>query len=324
MPCQNCGSDSINPCSCSNGYNAFTVSTTNVTIANPMTIPVSNTGQYTGVWARVGQIVFIQGYGYYQVSASTATSITVVYPASPFVGGTPFTPNSVDYDNSGTIISGAKISPGGVKGADGTDSGLENIQVCFTDASTTNNVAFTEFPAPASPVTLMDPSGNTAPVGGVLNVDGDTIEIVARFFGDIETDSPGSPGGPIGQFRIMIDDGIAPVNISDYYTVFDWQLNNKLNFYEIKILVKRETSTTASCEISLFRSSGATYALESASILVPPGDTEFWYWEREGVTGFNIDWVTNPIIIRFYGRTDLITDEIKLGHYYITTYKQIV
>ena len=171
MPCQNCGSDSINPCSCSNGYNAFTVSTTNVTIANPMTIPVSNTGQYIGVWARVGQPIFIQGYGTYRVTASTATSITVAFPTGTYIGGATYIPGTTDYANTGTIISGAKISPGGEKGDTGNNGIIGSLIDAFHGAASSTAL----YPI-FTPVRTVSIPANT------LSVIGDSLRIYSKWY----------------------------------------------------------------------------------------------------------------------------------------------
>ena len=170
MACTNCGSNEVELCQCDDGKNSFVISTTNTTIANPMTIAVSNIGQYTGKWALIGQPIFIEGYGTYQVTASTSTSITVAYPPSPYVGGASYSLGSVDYDNSGTIPSGTKISPGGAKGTTGATGSAAGILLYndVTDSGTTVAVGPQNFAAKS--YTLL---ANT------LSVDDNIIEIEA-------------------------------------------------------------------------------------------------------------------------------------------------
>lgn len=63
-----------------NGLNSFTLTTAQFTVpaigAN-VTLAVSNTNPYTGLWAQPNQDVFIRDAGYYRVVSSTATSIVV-------------------------------------------------------------------------------------------------------------------------------------------------------------------------------------------------------------------------------------------------------
>ena len=86
MACDNCS----NGCSsCGNlevgtgtagldGQNSYTVTTADFTqpaVGSTVTVNVSALGQSTGLWAQVGQIIFIVGGGYYEVVSVTTTSI---------------------------------------------------------------------------------------------------------------------------------------------------------------------------------------------------------------------------------------------------------
>lgn len=62
------------------GLNAFTTTTAQFTVpaigAN-VTLAVSDTNPFTGIWAQTNQDVFIRDAGYYRVVSSTATAIVV-------------------------------------------------------------------------------------------------------------------------------------------------------------------------------------------------------------------------------------------------------
>lgn len=101
------------------GLNAFTVTTAafdQPTLINtPVTVSVSALGQATGIWAQVGQTIFIEGGGYYEVTAATATTITVEIPDS-----TTLTYNHVIVGGGSPVAFPAGVSPAGIKGQQGT------------------------------------------------------------------------------------------------------------------------------------------------------------------------------------------------------------
>jgi len=98
------------------GKNAYTFLTESFTMpaaAASDTITVSNAGQFGNRWAVVGQIIFIQGAGFFQVAA--------------IVGTNQLTVTNLDYVGNAaptsTIGSGGYISPAGPIGATGTSGG---------------------------------------------------------------------------------------------------------------------------------------------------------------------------------------------------------
>lgn len=94
------------------GQNSYTVTTAAFTVpavgAN-VSIAVSALGQSTGLWAQVGQIIYIQGAGYYEVVSATAT--VIVAENLGYTGNA--APTTV-------IALGAGVSPGGVAGTNGS------------------------------------------------------------------------------------------------------------------------------------------------------------------------------------------------------------
>lgn len=115
------------------GLNSFTVTTatfTVPTIGQDVTINVSALGQATGIWARVGQEIFIATAGYYRVVSATATVIVATN-----VGATG---NAA----ATTVIAiGSGVSPGGRVGVNGADGASE--LVTLYSATAANTTSFT-------------------------------------------------------------------------------------------------------------------------------------------------------------------------------------
>lgn len=101
-----------------NGFNAFTVTTGDFVQPDEsdpaITIPVSALGQATGIWAVVGQRIFIEGAGYFQVTASTPTTISVIVP-----NAVTETFNHAIAASGATVTFPKEVSPGGIEGATG-------------------------------------------------------------------------------------------------------------------------------------------------------------------------------------------------------------
>jgi len=93
-----------------NGFNAYTITTSDFVVplndgATPVTVAVGNSA-----WANAGQIIFIQGAGYFQcVSKPDTTHMILVY--LDYAGNT---------NTGNTISAGAGVSPGGLQGPDAT------------------------------------------------------------------------------------------------------------------------------------------------------------------------------------------------------------
>lgn len=100
------------------GLNAFTL--TAAAFDQPdfqdsaITINVSALGQATGIWAKVGQYIFIEGAGYFQVTAQTATTISVIVPSATIE-----TFNHAIAASGATVAFPKEVSPGGIQGATG-------------------------------------------------------------------------------------------------------------------------------------------------------------------------------------------------------------
>jgi hypothetical protein len=146
MACDNCS----NGCSsCGNlevgtgpagldGQNAYTVTTEDFTqpaVGGTVTVDVSALGQLTGLWAKVGQVIFIEGGGYYEVVSSTTTSIVA---------------ENLGYSGNAsptaTVSSPAGVSPAGLIGPTGSAgaagaAGANGTTILFKRLSGTPNIS---------------------------------------------------------------------------------------------------------------------------------------------------------------------------------------
>ena len=102
-----------------NGLNSFTVTTGDFVqpdLGDPaITINVSALGQATGIWAQVGQRIFIEGAGYFTVTASTPTTISVTVP-----NAVTETFNHTLAASGATVSFPKGVSSGGIEGLAGT------------------------------------------------------------------------------------------------------------------------------------------------------------------------------------------------------------
>lgn len=138
MSCTSCNS-SICSCSCDitslptgsdglNGYNAYTRTTAGFVVPNvgdSVTINVSTLGQYTGEWAVLGQVVYIQGAGYYKVTAIGTTSLDVEN-----LGYTGNAAPLTSITTNAAVSPAGLIGPQGATGATGATGpqGIQGIQ----------------------------------------------------------------------------------------------------------------------------------------------------------------------------------------------------
>lgn len=87
------------------GYNSYTTSAATFTIpgsGSTATLTVNNVA-----WMNVGQIIYITNAGYYQVNSTDTTANTALVLNLGYVGN----------PTSGTVGSGAGVSPGGLQGS---------------------------------------------------------------------------------------------------------------------------------------------------------------------------------------------------------------
>jgi len=300
--CTDCGSSDISLCQCDDGKNSYTISTTNTTIANPMTILTSNIGQNTGKWALIGQPIFIEGYGTYQVTASTSTSITVAFPPSPFVGGAAYSLGSVDYDNAGTIPSGTKISPGGVKGTTGTAGVAATLEGVFHGATTTADIN------PASTAYLTLATENIA-ASSLIDV-GDSLRIKAcyYFYQDPSSTAIGNIKILFGGATLTEFSGIEP----SMYDLFP--------YIEVECIVSRVDNVTV--DVRTFLKWAGKGSTDYSSEQVTAGPTSHTYTTYQ-IIGATVSALTLATTVQLQGKVGKVDDRVKLGYYIIENLQKI-
>lgn len=128
MSCNNCGNVTLpNGSNGLNGYNAFTVTTASFNlpaVGASVNISVSASGQYTGVWAILGQIIYISdgtNAEYFEVTTA-GTQTTIGVKNLGYVGTTV----------GNAFASGSKVSPAGVQGDTGSN-GTDGVAVLDID-----------------------------------------------------------------------------------------------------------------------------------------------------------------------------------------------
>lgn len=173
-----------------NGFNAFTVTTASFimpTIGASVNIAVSATNQYTGVWAALGQVIYITDgtrLGYFEVTtAGTQTTIGVKNLG--------YTGNSAP---AAVFSSGSKVSPGGLQGTTGT-AGTNGVAVLKIDHT---------------PVEVQTTSYTTAKTlsltaATTFSQNEDAIEIEMLLMSDIT-----SAVSAVADFRLTMSDGVNP------------------------------------------------------------------------------------------------------------------
>jgi hypothetical protein len=131
-----------------NAYTFLTASFTMPAAAASVTVTVSNAGQFGNRWAVVGQIIFIQGAGFFQVAAIVGTNQLTVTNLGYVINAAP----------TSTIGSGGYISPAGPIGATGTSGGngvngtarLYEVLTTQTSATTFANATLASYSIPAN------------------------------------------------------------------------------------------------------------------------------------------------------------------------------
>lgn len=149
------------------GQNAYTVTTANFVQPNVganVTVNVSALGQSSGLWGQTGQVIFIEGGGYYEVVSATTTTMVVEnlgYTGNAAPAATVSFPAGV----SPAGLQGPSVTgPAGANGANGTTQ-----LVTLYSATAVTATTFT----PLHTVQNLPSSGGSplfATVGDVLRV----------------------------------------------------------------------------------------------------------------------------------------------------------
>jgi hypothetical protein len=144
-----------------NAYTFLTASFTMPTAGNFVTVTVSNYGQFGNRWATIGQIIFVENAGHFQVEDVIGTNQLQI--------------TNLDYDgnaNSGTTIaSGGYISPAGLVGIAGPSgsngvNGLARLYRLLTTQTTATTFSWQAL------------GSYTVPANTLVN-DGDSLVIEA-------------------------------------------------------------------------------------------------------------------------------------------------
>jgi len=211
------------------GKNSFTITTSifsQPAVGLPISINVSNIGQFSNGWASAGQIVYIvdtsgNGGWYSVVSITGETSITI---------------NNLDYPGSTQvglpINSGASVSPSGPRGAAGTAGsagtagtsgsqglpGLNGTAILRTGLGTSNNTITYTSIAPAQTFaanTLCLKDGDKASLEMTVEVSQNVQGSLEVLFGTYSVTSNNIMYAPKGPFIIAY--GITAVLKVDIY-----------------------------------------------------------------------------------------------------------
>lgn len=114
----------------SNGVHAFTLSAADFSMPAAGASVAVSVGN--GSWIGAGQIIYVEGAGYFSASSPAASSVTLTNLG--------YGPNAAEATN---IESGAIVSPGGAKGANAPDDSLGYILLRRELATGTDNGTIT-------------------------------------------------------------------------------------------------------------------------------------------------------------------------------------
>lgn len=291
MACNDCGNVTLpNGSNGLNGYNAFTVTTASFVlpaVGVSVSISVSASGQYTGIWAILGQIVYISDgvdAEYFEVTTA-GTQTTIGVKNLGYVGTVV----------GNTFGSGSKVSPAGLQGAGTNGSDGTTLLAVSHAASTLNGLAYADFGG-ASIVTVS--SAN-------MDTNGDSVLIRAKFYLDSVSANPSAT------FRILV----GGVTVTMFQTI-EPGITKAFPYAEAQVLVTRTAATTASvrCDLTTSAYGFGSYATEQ--VLAVPINMTY------EIIGASITWASGNDI-KIQGLVADVTDTIKLGFYEIVSLKQV-
>lgn len=264
-------------CQCSNGVNGkniWTVTTANFTqplAGNQVIISVSSTQQLSNQGFGIGQVIYIENGGYYEViSIASLTSMTIENLG--------YTGNAAPASN---IASGSKVSPGGLIGQTGPAGtpAVNGTTLLYND----NTPVVSGGATPSSLHTYTVAAGELARDGDALRVKS-VVTTRAPFSGTVETIA----------FRV---DGNVTI-IAPFLSVG----NSQLHF---DILISRVSDT------SLNVTGTIVSGLNSPAFVpvgVNGGYSANTIFSFENVTVLDVD--TNPFVIDIYETRSDVTDII--------------
>ena len=293
MGCENC--TDLELCSCEDGNNAWTRTVNNYTqpaVNTNVNVTVSGVNPLSGNWAGVGQIIFIVGGGYYEVVTAAISNVIVVKYTSDY---TAF--NQALTAAGVGVSSGARVSPGGLKGASGSAgsagaSGASLIAIDHNQLGANNPTSQAAYSAVQETVTI--DSDNR------LDAVGDSLRIRAKFFYNYVsgTDTP-------------------EVKIEFYQTgpiiipLITYPIEAKYPGLEVEIILTRSATAGSidfTTKVNLFTHFGYTYSTEAAL-----GIGGIYY--NEGIAQGGTINFTSDFEIQFSGKVSDPANAIKVGFY---------
>lgn len=198
-----------------NGLNAFTFTTASFvqpTLATAaITIQVSGLGQYTGLWATVGQWIFIEGAGTFVVTARTPTSITIDVPNAAIEAL-----NNAIRTLGQTVIAGKAVSPSGVQGVQGIPGAPGTNGTNATELIAYRINPLVVVPTGASTYTDLLSSAVTIPANS-WSANNDVVKLVFIAMGTVGSGSPNFSIHCQYSFRIVIN-GV-PIETTNFAAV---------------------------------------------------------------------------------------------------------
>lgn len=161
-----------------NAYTFLTASFTMPAAGNFVTVTVSNAGQFGNRWAVVGQIVFVENAGHFQVEEVIGTNqlkITNIDYAGNATGGS-------------TIASGGYISPAGLRGIQGIagtngTAGTARLYELLTDQTTPTLFSWTALATYSLPSNTLVNNGDSIVINATMRQFGSTsLDSSRRIF----------------------------------------------------------------------------------------------------------------------------------------------
>lgn len=210
-------------CQCSNGVNGkniWTITTANFTqplAGNQVTIFVSSTQQLSNQGFGVGQVIYIETGGYYEViSIASLTSMTIENLG--------YTGNAAPASN---IASGSKVSPGGLIGPTGPAGtpAVNGTTLLHNDNTVTTTLAA----SPSDLKTYVVSAGELANDGDALKVEG-YFNVSGTFSGTIASIAFRVGSTPPGLNVVAVDQFLVTQARQSYFEALisrksDTQLN---------------------------------------------------------------------------------------------------
>lgn len=293
MSCNQCGNVTLpNGSNGLNGYNAFTVTTASFVlpaVGASVSILVSASGQYTGIWAILGQIVYISDgvdAEYFEVTTA-GTQTTIGVKNLGYVG------TAV----GNTFGSGSKVSPAGLQGAGTNGSDGTTLLAVSHAAQTLAGLAYADFGG-AAQATI---------TAAQMDTNGDSVEIRAKFYLNAASASPQ------GNFRILVGN----VTMSMFSSI-EPALTKAYPYAELKVVVTRASATTANVRCDLLTSAFGFGSYASELVLANNAANMTYEILATGA----ITWA-NGNAIEIQGLVGDVSDTIKLGFYEIVSLKQV-